>query len=435
MSSEDIELTNFVEQIDRELSTEPKNKQNIKKLLSTSKWRLLAKPIIESAKKATESVNADDEELLEALINALNTGLQAPPKHVANRAKSDFNKNLKAIAEGTSTYWLVMLPIEADIKQDLVDYISTANSLRVAISPCTSENELRAKLTKACQTLEIPFTLDLTELPNASLDQLSPAFLLIYTPGLAEAALTYAKEQTHICRDAFRFAQHVNRKVSGLGPLWATTVSSSVKDVFMFRKNRKAEKKIIRREDFKLDGLDVLNDRKARKLYDIAARLLEDYPESVDPNKQEGFPWRLVRSIRTFSRAVAECNQDVRFLLLLVAFEALVNRKEAPIVEAFAEYGALVVAEKFNERFELATNLKLAYNARSRFVHDGKVPSDVLKANLVKSETLVFQTWADLMLKFLQLADAEIKENEFFDGLLKMKFGATWEQAFPMTKN
>lgn len=430
MSNEDIEFANFVEQINQELSTEAKNTENIRNLLSVSKWKLLAKPIVESAKKVTEAANADDEELLDALINALTTGLQAPPKHVVNKVKGDFKKNLKAVLEEKCDYWLVVLPIEADIKQDLVDYVSTANISRLALSPCVSENELRAKLTKACQKLEVQFTLDLAELPEPS-----TPFLLICVSGLAESALAYAKEQAHICRDAFRFAQHVNRKISGLGPLWATTVSSSVKDVYMFRKNRKAEKKIVRREDFKLDGLDLLHDRKARKLYDIAARLLEAYPESIAPDKQLGFHWRLVRSIRTFSRAVAECNQDVRFLLLLVAFEALVNRKDAPIVEAFAEYGALVAADNFDERFELATNLKLAYNARSRFVHDGKVPSDVLKANLAKSETLVFQTWADIMLKFLQLADTEIKENEFFDGLLKMKFGATWEQAFPMTKN
>lgn len=430
MSSEDLDLTNFVEQINQQLNTSSKNKQNISNLLATDKWKTLATPIIESTKKALKAVNLEDEDMVEALINALDTGLTAPAKHIVSKVKSDFNKNLKAIIDGTSTYWLVLLPIEADVKQDLEDYISTANGLRVVISPSTSENELRAKLNKACQKLEIPFTLDLTELPNPS-----TAFLLIYTSGLAQLALDKAKEQVHICRDAFRFAEHVNRKVSGLGPLWATTVSSSIKDVYMFRKNKKVEKKIVRREDFKFDGLDLLNDRKVRKLYDIAARLLEDHPESTASDKQIGFNWRLARSIRTFSRAVAECNQDVRFLLLLVAFEALVNRKDSPIAEAFAEYGALIAVENMDERFELATNLKLAYNARSRFVHDGKVPSDLLKENLSKFETLVFQTWADIMLKFLQLADMGIKENEVFDGLLKMKFGATWQQAFPTLKN
>jgi len=341
MSSEDLDFANFVEQISQELNTSNKSKQSISNLLATNKWKTLAKPIIESTKKALKAVNLEDEDMVEALINALDTGLTAPAKHIVSKVKGDFNKNLKAIIEGTSTYWLVVLPIEADVKHDLEDYISTANGLRVVISPSTSENELRTKLNKACQKLETAFTLDLAELPNPS-----TAFLLVYTSGLAQLALDKAKEQAHICRDAFRFAEHVNRKVSGLGPLWATTVSSSIKDVYMFRKNKKAEKKIVRREDFKFDGLDLLHDRKVRKLYDIAARLLEDHPESTAPDKQLGFHWRLARSIRTFSRAVAECNQDVRFLLLLVAFEALVNRKDSPIAEAFAEYGALIAVER-----------------------------------------------------------------------------------------
>ncbi|KAF0236536.1 MAG: hypothetical protein FD167_4523 [bacterium] len=47
------------------------------------------------------------------------------------------------------------------------------------------------------------------------------------------------------------------------------------------------------------------------------------------------------------------------------------------------------------------------------------------------------------MTKFVQTSVSAInsrvstpkKMDEFFDGLLKMKFGATWEQAFTIAKN
>jgi hypothetical protein len=83
------------------------------------------------------------------------------------------------------------------------------------------------------------------------------------------------------------------------------------------------------------------------------------------------------------------------------------------------------------DRINLARALKRAYDVRSRFVHAGQIPSEGLgEAELAKAEVVVFRAWVAVMRRFVTLADATITDEVLFDGFARLKFGATWSEAF-----
>jgi hypothetical protein len=207
--------------------------------------------------------------------------------------------------------------------------------------------------------------------------------------------------------------------------------TSPVSDVWLVEQpGKSATSRVARLGDVNLGPtVSALSDPKTRKLFDIAARVLEACPEG-GKDRQE-LVWRLARSIRVFSRAVVESNRDLRFLLLLVAFEAVLSRKDSAIAESLSEVGALVASTTVNDRVNLARALKRAYDIRSRFVHAGHIPSERLgETELAQAEGIVFRAWVAVMQRLVTLTDATITDETLFDRLTRLKFGATWSEAF-----
>jgi hypothetical protein len=72
--------------------------------------------------------------------------------------------------------------------------------------------------------------------------------------------------------------------------------------------------------------------------------------------------------------------------------------------------------------------LKGAYDARSRFVHDGQIPSEQLgEEKFTQYETLVFRTWTGVVRALLPHGEAGWSDDAFFERLVKLKFGGTWK--------
>jgi hypothetical protein len=116
----------------------------------------------------------------------------------------------------------------------------------------------------------------------------------------------------------------------------------------------------------------------------------------------------------------------------LVAFEAVLSRRDSAIAENLSEVGALIATTIVNERVTLARALKRAYDMRSRFVHAGQVPSERLsETELAQVEGIVFQAWVSVMQRLMPLAEAAVTDQVLFDALTRLKFGATWSEAFP----
>jgi hypothetical protein len=126
-----------------------------------------------------------------------------------------------------------------------------------------------------------------------------------------------------------------------------------------------------------------------------------------------------------------ESNRDLRFLLLLVAFEAVLSRKDSAIVESLSEVGALLASKGVDDRVNLARSLKRAYDLRSRFVHAGNIPSERLgETELAQAEGVVFRAWVAVMRRLVTLTDAALSDEMLFEGFTRLKFGASWSDAF-----
>jgi hypothetical protein len=73
---------------------------------------------------------------------------------------------------------------------------------------------------------------------------------------------------------------------------------------------------------------------------------------------------------------------------------------------------------------------------RSKLVHEGRMPSDYFgDEHLRSAEDAVFRTWRAITQQVLPQAEAFLNSDHYFEGLRKLKFGATWPEAFPISRN
>jgi hypothetical protein len=186
--------------------------------------------------------------------------------------------------------------------------------------------------------------------------------------------------------------------------------------------------------DVSLDWLPS-KDARWRTCYDRALRVLVKNPPALNDRSTVG-P-RLSRSLRIISRACGQSNTDIRFLLCLVAFETLASTKKEEIAGAVADIGARIIAVDATERASSYRGLKQAYEARSRLVHEGELPSLGMEPkDIERLQTLVLRAWAETSRRFFGLVDRGVSEDQLaagldeFRGIAPLKYGLPWDDAF-----
>jgi hypothetical protein len=296
----------------------------------------------------------------------------------------------------------------------------------VVIASCETQAQLEAQFENACRIIGVPapakgvLTLPLPTRP----------LFIASTQGAPEPAYRKGIRSFHVGRDGLRFVEYVHDPEKEIGVVSTGDVYEPLLDSWLIEiGGRDVRRKSLRQVDITLGAVELGRSPRKSELYDAGARIMEMYPEDASNKQQKSLGGRLARSLRIFSRAAVQTNRDLRFLLILVAFEALLNRKDSPIAEALAEYGALLTASGVDDRARLARELKGAYDARSRFVHDGQIPSEQLgEEKFARYEALVFRTWAGVVRVLLPQGEKGWSDDAFFERLVKLKFGATWSE-------
>jgi Apea-like HEPN len=383
-----------------------------------------AQQIIEVKRRSEKLAEVSDADLWRALTESLVEASKANEKEAATVARDDFEKRLAALASEADRGWLISIPVNADGGGDVAESLATT-ALRVVVFTTGDEHQMAARFAKACQQFG-------ETLPGATppLSGQSPALFVVAARGTEQTAVRQAMRSLNVSRDALRFATHLQLGRTDLDPPQHAKDQTFLTDVILLDTAKKNfHTRIVRNVDASLGTVDALNNGKVRTLYDRVARILEACPE--DSRKQIDLIWRLARSIRIFSRAVGASNRDLRFLLMVIAFEAVLNRSDAPIAEALSEYGALLTKIGIGDRVDLARELKAAYKVRSLFVHEGRLPSEQLdEEKLLRTSSLVFRTWAETMRRLLPFGEQRLTDKDFFDKLVRLKFGSSFEEAF-----
>jgi Apea-like HEPN len=396
----------------------------IEELLYGGTAASMAQKLIDEKRQKGKLAEVSEADLWRALIESIVEAASADAANAPMVASDSFEKRLTALASEANRNWLISIPVDAEAHDAIVESLTTAAALRIIVI-ATDEPEMSRRFGMACQ--KFGETAPTATLP---LRGHSPAVFVISGRGGKETALRQAVRSLNVSRDALRVATHLQPGKIDLDSPSHVNAQTNLTDVVLFDiAQKRFHDKIERNLDTVLGPVEALNNAKVRALYDRAARVLERCPE--DARKQPDLIWRIARSIRIFSRAVGVSNRDLRFLLTVIAYEAVLNRSDAPIAEALSEYGALLTQDGVDYRVERARELKVAYKVRSLFVHEGRLPSEQLdEDNMRKISRLVFHTWAETMRRLLPFADQRLTDKDFFDRLVQLKFGATFDDVF-----
>jgi hypothetical protein len=402
----------------------------IREQLGDENALVTAQQIIDNERANLKLMDSPESDLWDAFVESLRETLQGSGVGIVsgdgNSARTAFIGRLKAIAEEANRRWLILVPVNVDLHSDAVTELSTVKTPRVVIAACETQGQLEVQLENACRVIGVsPPTSGPLTLPLPT----QPLFIAL-TQGAPEPAYRKGMRSFYVGRDGLRFVEYALDPQKDLGAVNAGDVYEPLLDVSLIEVGgREVKRKTLRQMDVSLDTVELARNPKKLELYDAGARIMELYPENSSIKLQKSLGGRLARSLRIFSRAVVQTNRDLRFFLILVAFEALLNRKDSPIAEALAEYGALLTADGIEERARLARELKSAYDARSRFVHDGQIPSEQLtEEKFAQVETLVFRTWAGVVRALLPHGEDEWSDDVFFEKLVRLKFGAKWKE-------
>lgn len=402
----------------------------IEDALSEGEANATAEKIFAAKRRSPKFAQFSDEEFWRALTASLiQTAYESDTAAVAE-TQVVFDKLLDAAAAQLNRRWLVALPVIGDGGGDIVHFLSTASAERVFVAGESEGEQLQKQFAKAAESFGI--TSSLPSIPT----RINSSLLLVEGRGTEALALRQATRSLNVCRDASRLAVHFQDERTTLDPAPLPDDQSSLIDVLMLDVDQNQfHTRIERNIDTVLGAIRLLSNARVRAFYDVAARILETCSEDTPVKNQIHLIWRLARSIRVFSRAVGAMNADIRYLLMIVAMETLLNRPDAPITESLSEYGALISTNDVNARIQLAKQLRSAYGFRSKFVHEGRLPtqqSDPQSFSNILS--IVFQTWVKLMKQLMPIAEIGLTDDELFARLLRLKFGATFEDAFTFSQ-
>jgi hypothetical protein len=333
----------------------------IREQLGDENALITAQQIINNERASLKLMDSPESDLWDAFVESLCETLQSAGVGSvsidSNTARNSFVARLKAIADEANRRWLIAVPVNVDLQTGAVSALSTVNTQRVVIAACETQLQLEAQVQNACRVIGVqgPVKGSLT-LPVPT----KPLFIAV-TQGAPEPAYRKGMRSFYIGRDGLRFVEYVHDPQKDLGPVNAGEVYEPLLDAWLIEvAGREVTRKTLRQVDTSLGAIELERNPKKFELYDAGARIMEMYPEDAPTRLQKSLGGRLARSIRIFSRAVVQTNRDLRFFLILVAFEALLNRKDSPIAEALAEYGALLTTGGIDERARLARELKSA---------------------------------------------------------------------------
>jgi hypothetical protein len=397
----------------------------MEELLSDGAAASAAQQVIEAKRRSAKLAEVPDADLWRALSDSLVEASKEDEGGAPAKARDNFERRLDVLASEADRAWLISIPVGAEAGGEVVETLATASAARVIISTADDSQLTGVRFTRACQRFGVTTSNPLPTLPGRT-----PALFVVAARGAEETAVRQATRSLNVSRDALRFATHLQAGRADFDSPPHTNVHTPLTDVVLLDTARKSfHTRIERNVDSALGNVDALKNAKVRALYDRAAHVLEACPE--DSRKQVDLIWRIARSIRIFSRAVGVSNRDLRFLLMVIALETILNQSDAPIAEALSEYGALLTQADVDKRVNLRRELKGAYGVRSKFVHEGRLPSEQLdEEKLRHTSSLVFRTWAEIMRLLLPFGEARLTDKDFFDKLVKLKFGATFDESF-----
>lgn len=401
------------------------SRSQLEDALSEAEANAAAQSIFDAKRRSPKFAQFSDEDLWRALTTSLIESAAADDNAAPIATQTAFEKLIDAAAADSDRRWLVAVPVTGDAGDEIAQLLSTQSTERVFVARPLKRDRLQRQFTKAAELFRVTSLPTLPTITNSS-------FLILEARGSEAFAIRQAMRSLNAGRDALRLAVHLQDGRTTLDPAPLPDEQSNLTEVLMFDVDRNHfHSRNERNVDTSLGPISSLSNAKVRASYDAAARILETCSEDTPLKNQIHLIWRLARSIRVFSRAVGSSNPDIRYLLLIVGLETLLNRADAPITESFSEYGALIGAHDIDSRINLAKRLKSAYNLRSKFVHEGRLPTEQLDhEKFLDVSAIVFLTWSELMKRLLPIGGNGLSDEDFFGKLVKLKFGATFNQAF-----
>ena len=286
-----------------------------------------------------------------------------------------------AMVSGKGKKWLAFLPLTGThYGQSSVSFDLDTLKVPCAILPVLS-GTARAR---ALQEIAQRFAAE-TPMPDES--ELQQGTFVSVCSGPPGQAAQEAVAHLAVVRDAVRYAHLVTAGAPGFGPgagrRYDANAIRRLEVLLCPMAGGTPSIEPVWSADVSLD-VDAVIYRATqwRMWYDRAVRLFVTTPDTSTAGSSPPVGVRLTRSIRVISRAGSQSSLDLRFLLCLVALETLVSVKHEDIAESVADVGARVIAHDAAERHKVFRDLKDAYDARSRFVHAGEIPSLVLEASV-----------------------------------------------------
>src|SRR4030095_387633 len=337
------------------------------------------------------------------------------------------NGKVRTLGSKSSANWWAMIPLaDGGVFVGGSDLMATASNRLILLPPYEAPERLAIRLRE---------TLNLKDsLPNLdSLKFPTPPFFICETTGSDSPAQDKAESIFRNARNALAFASLAKQGATGLPPVEARTLPPKMKTWFIERQTRELKSRPSRAKYLGPAGFQDLANPKVRTAYDRAARVLDMYPESLTGSAKNEFARRLAQSLRIFGRAVDQDNQDLRFLLIVVALETIFSRsKDSPISEYIADIGSIISKSRVEERYQLSREIKEVYSLRSKFVHQGDLPSQqsIKGKGLSHFENVIFGVWSSVMNRLLPFSDTNWKDDEVFQKFAELKFGAGWNDTF-----
>jgi hypothetical protein len=304
--------------------------------------------------------------------------------------------------------------------------MTTAANKRILFPSCESSEGLATRLREALNLKD--------RLPNFNgIEFPTPAFFICETTGSDGSAQERADTIFRDARNALAFASLTRQGATGLPPVGARPSLPKTRMWFIERRTRELKSRTARAKHLGPAEYRDLDNPKVRMAYDRAARVLEMYPESLTGSAKNEFGRRLAQSLRIFGRAVDQDNQDLRFMLIVVAIETIFSRdKDSPITEYISDIGSIISKSRVEDRYQLSREIKDAYGLRSKFVHQGDLPSQqsVKGKGLSYFENVILGVWSSVMNKLLPISSTKWTDNEVFRKFAELKLGARLDDTF-----
>jgi hypothetical protein len=403
----------------------------IEELVNDSGLENLRKEILGREGLQVGAAKCPDDEKSNALLTALSAGLELPVKDAVAATLSRLRTELSALVSAMESKWLACISL-GDISYGTTP-VFDFDSFEVpcAILPAVADVVRASALKEIAQRFGIT--------PPSAIDALPVGSFFVTVSG---------GSQTHVASEAIVRLSAVRDAAR-----YAGLVSASVP---ILRHHARPDVDTIRRHEivlFPVTGgtvvtepvwaadvylevdLSLSKDPRWRAGYDRALRVLVKHAPGVKDKSTVG-P-RLSRSLRIISRACGQSNADIQFLLCLVALETLASIKKEEIAGAVADIGARILGVDASERKSVYRELKQAYDARSRLVHEGEPPSLGMEPKVLEGlQNLVLRVWAKTSGLFFGLVDNGISEDQLaagfdeFRGIALLKYGTPWEEAF-----